>query len=36
LLKTVGPMFLEQQMKDVGLRLMDKDGNEIKSIKPAA
>jgi hypothetical protein len=34
LLKTVGPMFLEQQ-QSLGMKLIDKDGNEIKSIKAA-
>jgi hypothetical protein len=34
LLKTVGPMFLEQQ-QSLGMKLVDKDGNEIKSIKAA-
>jgi len=34
LLKTVGPMFLEQQ-QSLGMKLTDKDGNEIKSIKAA-
>jgi hypothetical protein len=34
LLKTVGPMFLEQQIA-AGLKLVDKDGNEIKSVKAA-
>jgi hypothetical protein len=32
LLKTVGPMFLEQQ-QSLGMKLVDKDGNEIKSVK---
>jgi hypothetical protein len=34
LLKTVGPMFLEQQ-QSLGMKLTDKDGNEIKSVKAA-
>jgi hypothetical protein len=34
LLKTVGPMFLEQQ-QSLGMKLVDKDGNEIKSVKAA-
>ena len=34
LMKTVGPMFLEQQ-QSLGMKLIDKDGNEIKSIKAA-
>ena len=31
LLKTVGPMFLQQQ-QSLGMKLVDKDGNEIKNI----
>ena len=34
LLKTVGPMFLEQQ-QSLGMKLVDKDGNEIKSVRAA-
>jgi hypothetical protein len=30
LLKTVGPMFLQEQQEKHGLKLIDKDGNEIK------
>jgi len=33
LMKTIGPMFLEQQQQLAGLKLVDKDGNEVKSIK---
>ena len=32
LMKTIGPMFLEQQQQLAGLKLVDKDGNEVKSI----
>ena len=32
LMNTVGPMFLERQ-QGMGLKLVDKDGNEVKSIK---
>jgi hypothetical protein len=32
LMKTIGPMFLEQQQQ-AGLKLVDKDGNEVKSVK---
>ena len=34
LLKTVGPMFLQQQ-QSLGMKLVDKDGNEIKNITAA-
>jgi hypothetical protein len=34
LLNTVGPMFLERQ-QGLGMKLVDKDGNEIKSVKAA-
>ena len=34
LMNTVGPMFLERQ-QGLGLKLVDKDGNEIKSVKAA-
>jgi hypothetical protein len=32
LLKTVGPMFLQEQQEKHGLKLLDKDGNEIKKL----
>jgi len=32
LMKTVGPMFLQEQQEKFGLKLIDKDGNEIKKI----
>ena len=32
LMKTVGPMFLQEQQEKFGLKLLDKDGNEIKKI----
>ena len=34
LMNTVGPMFMERQ-QSMGLKLVDKDGNEVKSIKAA-
>jgi len=34
LMNTVGPMFLERQ-QSMGLKLVDKDGNEVKSVKAA-
>ena len=34
LMNTVGPMFMERQ-QGLGLKLVDKDGNEVKSIKAA-
>jgi hypothetical protein len=34
LMNTVGPMFLERQ-QGMGLKLVDKDGNEVKSVKAA-
>jgi hypothetical protein len=34
LMNTVGPMFMERQ-QGMGLKLVDKDGNEVKSIKAA-
>jgi hypothetical protein len=30
LMKTIGPMFLQEQQEKFGLKLLDKDGNEIK------
>jgi hypothetical protein len=32
LMKTVGPMFLQEQQEKHGLKLLDKDGNEIKKL----
>jgi hypothetical protein len=34
LMNTVGPMFMERQ-QGLGLKLVDKDGNEVKSVKAA-
>ena len=34
LMNTIGPMFMERQ-QSMGLKLVDKDGNEVKSVKPA-
>ena len=34
LMNTIGPMFIERQ-QSMGLKLVDKDGNEVQSVKPA-
>ena len=34
LMNTIGPMFIERQ-QSMGLKLVDKDGNEVKSVKAA-
>jgi len=35
LMKTVGPMFLQEQQEKFGMKFIDKDGNEIKKITAA-
>jgi hypothetical protein len=35
LMKTIGPMFLQEQQEKFGMKFTDKDGNEIKKITPA-
>jgi len=32
LMRTIGPMFLQEQQEKFGLKLIDKDGNEIKKV----
>ena len=35
LMKTIGPMFLQEQQEKFGMRFIDKDGNEIKKVTAA-
>jgi hypothetical protein len=35
LMKTVGPMFLQEQQEKFGMKFIDKDGNEIKKVTAA-
>jgi len=35
LMKTIGPMFLQEQQEKFGMKFIDKDGNEIKKVTAA-